>query len=257
MNVWHKGAGIAGPVLIGVLIWLSCNGGGGGQEEGTATDIPPCQQVREFKRFRYIYTYKIETPKPEGPVDETQLGEPPFAILPTAESFGFEQEYDGSFVAPDRFLIEVSTPSEEDERALQLTYIGDQSWAKTEGTGWLPSAGPNAFAPSKVCDAVLGELDLTGLPSMPDNLNGLKTQRFQVEQVGLEVAATLFGSESDMARLAKLYDVDVWLTEEGWPARIEAGSDGTYPSGRQLFFDVSLEIRDVNAGDIEVESPES
>lgn len=256
MKVWHKGVGIGGLAIIGALIWLACSGGG--QEARVPGPVTaPCQALEEFERFRYRATYKIESPKPEGSVDETELGEPPFAILPTAESFAIAQEYDGSFVAPDRFLVEVSTPSEEDTQGVLLTFIGDQAWAKPEieGATWVSAAVDNGLPPLEVCDAVLGKLDLTGLPSVPDTLNGLKTQHFQIEQADLEVAATLFGPESDMGRLTKLYDLDMWVTEEGWPAKLEASSDGTYPSGRQLFMEVTLEIRDVDAGDIEIEPP--
>lgn len=257
MKVWPQGVGIVGLAVIAFLIWLSCTGGGGeGPGEGSPGAITaPCQQLEEFERFRYTVTYSIESPKPEGPVDEAQLGEPAFAIQPTADTFSLAQEFNGSFVAPDSFSIEVNTLSQDDGQALLLVFIGNQVWAKTEGTDWLTVGLPNDFGPQRVCDLVLGELDIAGLPSMPDDLNGLKAQHFEIEQAELAVAATLFGPGSDPARLATVYSVDVWVAEEGWPARFEATSSGTYPSGRQIFVELTLEIRDVDAGDIKIEPP--
>ena len=257
MKAWHKGVGIAALALIGALIWLSCSGGGG---DGTGQESPgaiaaPCQQLAELERFRYKVTYKIDSPKPEGPVDEAQLGEPPFAIQPAGETFSLTQEFTGSFIAPDRFSIAVFTPSQEGGQELLQIFIEDQVWVKTEGTDWLSAPFTNDFPPQKVCDEVLGKLDLAGLPSTPDNLNGLQAQHVEIEQAELEVAATLFGPGSDMARLATVYSVDAWVAEEGWPARFEAKSSGTYPSGRQMSVEVTLEITDVDAGDIEIEPP--
>lgn len=253
MRVCHRRAGIAGLLLLGIVVWLSCNGG---EREGLTPIAAPCQELEELERFRYTYVHKIESPKPDGPVDETQLGAPPFAIAPTAETLSLQQIFEGSFVAPDRYFIELNTPSELDPEPLQLTFIGDVGWVRTKATDWLSTGVVNAFTPQKVCDAVLGGLDLTGLSAIPETLNGLETQHFEIEGANLEVAATLFGAQSDMGRLAKLYSVDAWLTDKGWPARLEAKSAATFPSGRQLFLEVSLEIKDVNAGDIQVESPE-
>ena len=56
-------------------------------------------------------------------------------------------------------------------------------------------------------------------------------------------------------RLLTAFNVDVWLTEEGWPARLEAKSEANYPSGREFSAELSLEIRDVNSEDVSVEPP--
>ncbi len=252
MIVWRRAAGIAGSVMIGLMLWVSCNGGG---EEGPEAVAAPCQNLEEFKRFRYTYTYKIESPKPEGPVDDTELGEPPFAVGPSAAPLIIEQQFEGSFVAPDRYFMEVSFLPEGNSQPVMLTYIGGQVWARSQETDWIPADVPNTFAPSTVCDAVLAQLDFTTLPSTPDSLDGLETRHFETTQEGLDVAGILFGPQSDMGRLAKDYSVAVWLTDDGWPARLEARSSGYYPSGRQMFVELTLEIRDVDAGDIEIEAP--
>src|SRR5688572_23322712 len=127
-------------VMLGLVAWLSC----GGDDEGPKPITSPCQELGKLERFRYTYRYRIHSPQPEGPVDETQLGDPPFAIPPTGETFSFEQIYEGSFVAPDRYQIEVRTPSEQRSASIQLLFIANEAFIASntpEGTVWRPEPG--------------------------------------------------------------------------------------------------------------------
>ncbi len=59
-----------------------------------------------------------------------------------------------------------------------------------------------------------------------------------------------------MGRLLSTPSVDVWITKEGWTVRLMIKDQATYPSGRELLMEISMDITDVDAGDIKVEPPQ-
>ena len=251
-KLWAAG----GLILTVGLLWLACNGGSsdgpGGSQVGLAGS---CQRLTELERFRYTVAYTLDSAKPDVLLDETALGDPPFALPPNFDAFLLKQVFDGSFEGPDRFLFEIETPSEENQGVLRLLFVGDKAWADN-GTGFVESDLPNVFTPSRVCELTLGGLDLSGLPSSPETVNEVEARRLDVDGVQRDTATVLFGQQSDMGRLLTTYDIEVWLAEDGdWPVRMTAKSTGTYPSGRELTMEISLDIADVNSDDISIEPP--
>ncbi|MBI1885701.1 MAG: hypothetical protein HYS09_05240 [Chloroflexi bacterium] len=251
-------AGIAGGLILMVgLLWLACGGGPqGGPKASPKVLQASCGPVGEFERFRYTYSYLLDSPKPKRPVDDELVGSPPFAVPPNSEDFRLKQVYDGSFVAPDGYLINVESPSEEKAGSLQLLYLGDQALANY-GTGWVTGQVPNAFPPMHVCESLVGGLDVKGMPYLEEEVNGEKTLHYTIRGAKLQAATRLFGPQSDMGRLLKRYDVETWLAEDGgWPVKTVARSEAAYPSGRKLRMELTLEIKDINSSDIKIELPE-
>lgn len=242
-------------VVIGALIWAACAGGDGTGSGLGQSSAAPCQSLNQFERFRYTFSYKIESPQPQGPVDAKAVGEPSFAILPNAATFELQQVYNGSFIRPDRYMIRIDSPSEEDAPPIELLFVGEQSWVNAGGQ-WQLTAAPLVFAPMLVCESILSGVDLAGLAASAETVDGQAVSRFRLEDAQLGTAASLFGAESDMGRLLKSYSVDILLAEDGWPVRLEVGSESSYPSGRDMAIEISLEIKDVNAKDIEIEPPQ-
>ncbi len=251
MTHWTRAYVIGTLILVAAILWVACNSGG----SPSGTFAPSCDALGELTRYRYTYFYMFESPQPTGPIDEAEIGDPPFAILPTSGSFTFSQRFIGAFVSPDRFSIEIETPSQPDFPSLLTIIIGDQQWIKL-GNIWTESAVPNAFPPLTVCEALLTELDLEGLPFTSETVNGREARRFQMDDAPIRTIALLYSPASDMGRLLTNPSVDVWITDEGWPARLVIMDQANYPSGRELLMEISLDIIDVNAGDIEVEPPQ-
>lgn len=254
-RLWAAG----GLVLMAGLLWLACNGGSsGGPGPSPGALAGSCQPIAEFERFRYTFTYTLDSPKPDVPVDDTAVGEPPFAMPPNGDDFLLTQVFAGSFEGPDRFQIEVETPSEEGAGTVSHIIVGDQAWTNIgTATGWVMADFPNAFPPSAVCLSILTGVDFSGLSFSAETVNGQETRHVTIDEAQLDTAVALFGSESDMGRLLAIYDLEIWLAEDGgWPARMVAKSTGTYPSGRQLSMEISLEIKDVGSDDISIEPPE-
>ncbi len=239
--------------LLGAVLWLACSSGGSPGSSG-GTFAPSCDALETLSSYRYTYFYEFDTPQRADPVDDSETGDPPFAIPPNAGSFSLGQRFTGEFVSPDRVSIEIDMPSQPNIDSVRMIFIGNQQWINLGGM-WVDGSSVNAFPPLSVCEAFLSELDLEGLSFSSDTVNGQETHHFQIERVMIRTIGLLFGPVSDMGRLLTTPSVDVWITPDGWPARLELTSTEEYPSGRELSMEISLEITDPNADDIEVEPP--
>lgn len=250
-----SGARIAAGALM-MLIGVACGGGSGGQVVSPSTGhgggLTACRVLNELERYRFSFSFRLFSPQPERPLDDTEVGNPPFALVPNAPTFEFSQEYEGSVVSPDRTYLVIKGRG---QPALEFTYIGDKAWSKLEDQ-WVPAPGAAVpFPPGRVCDAVMSDPDFGGLVPVEEQLNDVATSRYQFERVESDIAGDLLGAESDMGRLNEVYELDIWLTEDGWPARLKISSEGTYPSGRTLLIELTLEIKNVNDKSIKVEPP--
>ncbi len=251
MTHWARASVIGTLILVAAILWVACTSGG--SPSGTFT--PSCDALDKLERYRYTYFYNLESPRPTSPIDEAETGDPPFAILPTSASFTFSQRYVGQFVSPDRFSLEVQTLSQPESQGLPMIIIGGQQWVNLGGV-WTEGGASNPFPPLGVCEAVLTELDLAGLQFTSETVNGREARRFHMEEAPLRTIALLYGPGSDMGRLLTTPSVDIWITDEGWPAKLVIMDQADYPSGRELLMEISLDITDVDAGDIVVEPPQ-
>lgn len=254
----HRVFALAGLALIMLLIGLACTSG---DNVGTVANPSPgpggglnaCQALDKFKRYRYSIHFRILSPQPETAVDESQVGSPAFAMPPNNPTFELAQDYEGSIVNPDRLHMLVKNPGQPD---LELIFVGDAAWNLLEGR-WLRAQAPIGipFVPARVCAAMLGAPDFGSVQPVEEELNGRVTSHYRFDSLEAETAGALLGPESDMGRLLKVYELDVWLAEDGWPVRMETRSEGTYPSGRKMIIEMNMEIKDPNAGDIVIEPP--
>lgn len=256
----HKGriVGLAALALIMLLIGLAC---ASGNNAGSAANPSPgpgggltaCQALDGLKRYRYTFNFRLLSPQPETPVDETLVGVPGFAMPPNNPTFELAQDYEGSVVNPDRIQMLVRNPGTPE---LQLLFIGDEAWNLLDGR-WLKAARAVSipFVPARVCGAMLTAPDFASVVPVEEELNGRATSHYRFDSVEAQTAAALLGGESDMGRLLTVYELDVWLTADGWPAKITTRSEGTYPSGRKLSIEMGMEVKDPDAGDIVIEPP--
>lgn len=250
---------MAALALIMLMIAVACAGGNGSggtpvsPSPGPGGGLIACQALAEFERYRFTLSYRLFSAQPETPLDETQVGNPPFALLPNNPAFEFPVHHEGSVVSPDRTHLVVKNEGLPD---LELIYIGGEAWSLLEGR-WVPASSlvEVPLPPGQVCEAVMSVPDFGGVVPVEEELNGVATRHYRFDRVDSDIASVLLGPQSDMGRLLKVYEVHVWLAEDGWSARLEFRSEGTYPSGRTLLMELTLEIRDVNSKDVSVEPP--
>jgi len=255
----HAAARWAAVLLAGGVLVVAAACSGNDKPAGPVRpEDASCQPLNEFESFRYIFRYKFDSPQPAAPVDETQVGDPLFAIAPNAPPVTLEQTFNGAYRRPDSYMVSVDTnlggASQTESPPIELLFVGGVGWVNFGE--WQQTESPNAYPPITVCEAVLPGLDLSGLAGSQEKIDGEIVTHFRREDAQTEAVGTLFGPESDHGRLLKTVTVDVWLAEEGWPMRLEARAAGLYPSGREVRVEFSLELKDINADDIKIQPPQ-
>ncbi len=251
--------GLLGGILMAALV-LACNGNGGEEPAviGTLDVSRSCQLLREADAYRYSFEYLIESPEPAEPLGTADVGDPAFGLPAGAGEFTFGQQIEGSIVNPDSaemVITTLTTPG-----ILPLVFIADREWTNLGGE-WIesPSRGALPFPPTGVCDAIVGDLDLSGAVPSQDEINGIEALRFSVEQADINPIGALFGGPTDQigeTELFQTHSVQAWIgVKDGRPLRLEAESVGAYPSGREVRLELALEIEDFNDKGISIRPP--
>lgn len=263
-QAWTKGLAVGGPfaaaaasitAVVVVIVVASASGG----DSPPSTPVPGveelCQPLAQAERFRYSFAYSMDSPQPEGDVDEaTVVGEPPFALQPASPGFAFAQQLDGAVEHPDKLDVTVRTEGAEGE--IRMIFIGDDQWVGLGGELNPAQDQPVPFPPVEMCNAILSGLDTTAVTPTTDTIDGVDTLRYELEDVELGTAVQIWTAESDPGRVVKKYAVTLALSKkDNVPVRMESKGVGTYPGGRKLTVELTLEIKDLNAGDIKVEPP--
>jgi hypothetical protein len=255
-------------VIAGLLIALAAACGGGG-EEGSPTPPPtgtpsptgqdsalaPCQALQNLKTYRYTVNLDLESTEPT----ETPPAAPPTAtgtaIPESPAPRQFTYLIDASFVAPDRTEAVITAGS---QAPLTMIAIGDQVWVQLAGN-WRPTPEQPGvpYMPSDICQAILPDLDLSQVEPQEEQVNDVKSLSYTFSQVSSpESMAKIFGAGSDMDILIKTLDVKLSLAEkDGWPVHLDISGSGLYADGGELRVHLSIDVRDANSGDIQVEPP--
>lgn len=253
MRSWGKGA-LVTPVLLGLALLVACNG-------GTSLPLSPvpgvaelCQPLAQLKSHRYTFSYTLESPQPQGDVDEAVVGEPPFALQPASPDFFFSQAFIGAIENPDKLDVTSTTVGAEGE--IRYIFIGNDQWVSLGDTLNRTQGQSLPFPPVEMCNAMVSGLDLTGVTPTAETIDGVDTLRYEVEDAELDTAVTIWAAQSDPGRVVKKFTVTVWLSEEdNVPVRLESRGLGIFPGGREITTELTLEVSDINAGDIKIEPP--
>ncbi len=236
-------AWLVGGFLLLAVVLAACNGGNGTSIANPTTGAEVCEGLAGAGQFRYAIDHVIESPKPTDPVDESAVGDPPFAVPPASELFRFEITYGGSFVGPDRLDFEFGVPGQPSVRKIR---IGERAWLNLGGI-WQEESAPIPlgleFTPTRMCEVAISALDLSGVTGTVEAVGDTEARHSRFQGVPLETASRLYDPPSDMARLLKIFDVDVWLSEkDGRLVKLESVSTAAYPSGRELTMEIVLEV---------------
>ena len=235
-----------------VLLLAACGGGSGSSPSPAVDSDSPCDSLTQAGKFRYTFSYSLDSPQPEAEAGKTPAAPSDFALQPASPDFSISQQMDGVVENPDRVDLTVKTADSPD---LRLVFIDGEEWVNLGGAWTQRPPDPVPFTAPDVCSAVVSSLDLEAESPSQDTVNGVAATLYQSESAEADIAARVWGAESDMGRLVDTYVVKVWITEDGDPLRMEASGSGTYPGGRQISVEVSLELRDIGDSGIKVERP--
>jgi len=236
-----------------VLLLAACGGGATSSPSPTTELSKPCERLAQAVKFRYTFTYTLDSPQPEGDAAKTPGPPSDFALQPSSADFSLSQELEGAVESPKRVDINVKTG---DSPELRLVFLDGEEWVNLGGRWTQRPPDPVPFPAVDVCDAVVSSLDLKAMSPSQDTVDGVKASLYESDAREADIAAAIFGSESDMGRLVGTYAIKVWLTEDGDPLLMEASGTGTYPAGgREISVEISLALRDIGDSGIKVERP--
>jgi hypothetical protein len=233
-----------------VLLLAACGGSGSGP--GPAADAGPCARLAEAGKFRYTFSYTLDSPQPEPVATTTPVPPSDFALKPESPDFRLSQQMDGSVENPQRVDLSIKTPDSPD---IRLIFIDGQEWVNLGGAWQQRQPDPVPFPAATVCSAVVSSLDLEKETSSPDTVGGVAAKLYASDSAEADIAARVWGADSDMGRLIGTYAVKIWIAEDGDPLRMEASGSGAYPGGREITVEISLELRDIGDSGIKVERP--
>ncbi len=242
-----------GLSLLLLSLIVAC-GGDSAPAAIPASGATVCEGLKKAERFRYVFTNSIESPRQPNP-DESVQSE--FVNQPGSPDFKLSLQYKGVFVAPQSLDYETSVLEQAGQSPLHKIRIGENEWVFLSGS-WqgVKSPQPFPFAPLNVCDLVVSPLDLSGQAGESDSVGDTSARRIHLSQASLDVSSQLWSPASDMGRLLKSFDVDVWLSEEkARLLKVEAVSKANYPFGRELSMRIVLEIGPYNEKGLEIEPP--
>ena len=214
-----------------------------------------CNRLGEKERLRYTLGYTIESPKQPEPIDPSITSD--YRLQPSSEDFKFETTHAGAFQQPDRLDFTISVSDQ--PSTLHTIRIGESQWFEVNGVWQAQSLkspqGPFPFTPPNVCQAIVSPLNLAGITGILENVDDTPARHLRIQGAMQESSAVLFGPQSDLGRLLKLYDVDLWLSDkDARLLKVEAVSKAAYPFGRALSVNVSLEVS-YNDKDIDIKPP--
>lgn len=225
----------------------------------TPTPLPPpkaedvCPALRALEAYRYSVDLMIKSPERVESPDEPRPAPTSTMTRQFAGPFVFEEEIEGSFVAPDRHEASITVAG----GSVTMIVIGGQGWHQTDGV-WTPDPQADIpYKPAEICEAIVTGLDLSQVEPYQERANDVNTLHYTLSDMFTEEAmGKIFGEESDIAIVLKNLDVDLWLAANGsWPVRMEISGSGLYADGRELRARLLVDIKDANSADIQVEPP--
>ena len=232
---------IAVVVFIAALVGAGCGLGGGGSGLN-------CGALTKGLRS-YRYSSKVHLVA-EGTTDGSIA-----AVDTTIRT-------QGEVVTPDR--VKATTRYSEDVGVdpASIVIIGDKGWALL-GNNWVPqSTGDSGkleipFQPAELCAAISPDADTEGMSGAAGRAGTIDTQRFHFDDVTSDFVSLLPSRVgSDDAQYVKKLTVDIWLTKDNWPARLEVRGNGSYPDGRAISVEFITQVTDPNDEEIRIEPPE-
>jgi hypothetical protein len=238
------------PLLVGALALAAC-GGGDDDDSPIQQDGITCVPLTAFKSYRFEARGVSEVVAPEvtPPAGSTPAGPPPFRFVlnVTGESQGADR------------MSAVVTQGEGSNPGSTIV-VGDTVWVLLNGI-WSPNAvgpvSPIPYRPIDACSALAPGLSVAGLSSTPEDVNGIPSLHYHLEAPNDFFGRHAnFGPSSDYARVIENVTIDVWLAEDGqYPTKADVSGTARYPDGSTLNAEVSYEISDVGASDIQITPP--
>lgn len=241
----RRGWSLALPTLAAVVslfLW-GCGGGSSGQVN--------CSPLSAgLKSYRFTSTVRLVT---EGMEDGSGADAGGLDVTITVA---------GEAQPPDRTRAVTRYSENFGSEDLSVVEIGDSRWTLLGGDWRRQSISEGdppviQFLPSALCRAIAPDVDITSAHGSPGKAGSIDTLRYHFDGLTSDFISRLPEREGgDDAEYVKTLVVDIWLTKERWPARMEIKGSGAYPDGRLILADFLVQVSDPNDDGIQIEAPD-
>ena len=238
---------VALPMLVAIvsLLWWACGGG--------SSDQVNCFPLESgLTSYRFSSTVQLVT---EGGEDASDADASPGLDVTT--------QVIGEVRRPDRAKAVTSYSESLGSEDLSVVVIGDTRWTLL-GSDWSRTSisdsdpPPIQFLPATLCRAIVPDIDITGVHASPGRAGDIDTRRYHFDSLASDFISRLPEREGgDDAMYVKTLIVDLWLTKDRWPARMEIRGTGAYPDGRSISADFLMQVTDPNDEEIQIEAPDT
>ena len=235
-------AALVGAALLGGLATLSTDSqerpeAQGYDVERLAKVIEPGEVLGHLKAYRYRETVRNDY------VDRNDDDS--------------VQVFEGAFVAPDRAEVRwwPQTEGTGSQQPVATVLVGNRRWVDYGG-GWQQGWADREAAEFGPADHLWDfEVDLQGLQPVGETVNGVASLRYDLAGINVKQLGTISLLTGLIDRMDFRFEAQLWLAEDGgWPVRLVLSVPAD-DDGRDIRFEYSMDITNVNDPTVTIEPP--
>ncbi len=234
------------------MLIAACGGNGG--DFVLSVGRLNCAAVAGFDSYHYDSSVLIEVKEPADGAATAPMDPSPFVL-------SWKSQVDAEDAGD---LVEgvVKTNDSGRESLVDVVIARGTVWQQSDpNVGYISSSegstSPFPFPPEDICLGLSNDIDLAALTGVPEKVNGIRSAKYTLAGLPAGVLADAVSvGGGDMATVVDSYDGAIWVTQDGYPVRLEISGRGSYEGGSTLRVEVSFEYSHVNDVDKEIVIPQ-
>jgi hypothetical protein len=244
---------LAAGLLVATLL-AACSGGGA---EEIRVEQLVCESLLGVDSYHYESHAAVEVVAPAATPAETPAGSkvdpPPFVI-------SWDSSVDVK-AGGDQLQARIESNDSGRKTVLDMIKISGDVWQQADpNVGYARLIGTSEptlpYPPEQTCDALQQNLDLQAMTPTYEEVDGVDTAKFTLEDMPSAYLSRASGfGAGDAVTVVESYDGAIWVTEEGHIFRLELSGSGQYPGGSTLRVENSYGYSDINDVDVEIVAP--
>jgi len=205
--------------------------------------------VDDLQSFRFEIAMKLDISSTSGSGEDAFAG----ALLGALGDIKIK----GAYVRPDQTEVTMTMFGQE----MSYVQIGSKAWEKTGGSWEATTASDSGFdfsSPTEMfSDLLPTDIDaLKGAKTSKEKVNGVNTTHYAFDKKSIEklLAEVPDASGADFKDISEA-NLDVWLTDEGIPVRLQMVLNGKDAQGQKMGVRLEMNITDINSSSIKIKPP--
>ena len=203
--------------------------------------------VDDLQSFRFEIAMKLDISATSGSGGDAFAG----ALLGALGDIKIK----GAYVRPDQTEVTMTMFGQE----MGYVQIGTKAWEKTGGSWQATTASDSGFdfsSPTEMFSDLLPTEVLKGAKTSKEKVNGVNTTHYAFDKKAIEklLAEVPDASGVEFKDISEA-NLDVWLTDEGIPVRLQMVLNGKDAQGQKMGIRLEMNITDINSSAIKIKPP--